>query len=160
MAGFKYCTLNVGVPAIQQLTCPSNNCAGKTKTVSINSLDQTVSEQFSWENGEFDNCKIEIEADHNLPMALHVDVANMTNVEYDAYQMPRFFSKSRGYHGLYENPKEYYAIQGNQTFWLPSDYTLILVMRSQNTAMAGNFEIKAYMEDEPRIATKVASKYS
>lgn len=134
MADFKYCSLNVANHDIKRLTCPSSNCSGKTKRFMIDQLDQNVTEVISWEAGEFDNCRLEFEANPDLPLALHVDVASLSNVGYDVYQMPRFFSKSRGYHGLFEIPNEYYGDRTNETFWIPSDYSLILIMRSQDAA--------------------------
>lgn len=111
MADYKYCTLNVISSNIKDLTCPAPNCSDKARQISVDNLDKNVTEEISWEAGEFSNCKIQFQANPDILKPLHIDV-NFTNLVYDAYQFPRFYNKSRGYHGLIELPGEFYLNQG------------------------------------------------
>ena len=61
---------------------------------------------------------------------------------------------------MFDDASEYYPIQGVQTFWLPSDWSLILVLRNVDAAAAGKLSIRVFMESKPEVSQKGISRYS
>lgn len=83
-----------------------------------------------------------------------IDVLEIENAEYDVYQMPRYFSGSRGYHGLFYEPTEYYKQREIEEFWIISDWVIVFKVSSKAGGLPGKFRVEARLEDPAPERTK------
>lgn len=142
MDRFKYCTRNIQGFGVKELTCPSQNCP-----------QNIVREHDDYYQGKVDirewsilesglNCKIVVKAHEYLNGKLIVNIASLEEASASVYLMPNYFSKDYGFHGLFENGKEYHTV-GTGQYEVPSDWTVFIEYNPY--MVTGGIEVQSWV---------------